>query len=431
MTSLKWLVVGVCALAFPYGSTSGSAEQGTRCDTAAELVRSTRESLKPNAERASLEDALQNLKRATDFCAGLGDAWYFLSLVGAELKDSKAQYWRKQAETWNSAAMRNGESLYAPVPLASTSTSAAGAVRSPGVASPPPAVPAIHVSSVVRKRWALVVGISRFQDPRINALKYTARDAEAVSAALKQCCEFDSVKTLLDEAATRKNITMEIDYLAKNAEPEDLVVVYMSSHGSPENLDTAGVNYIVTYDTEVSGLYSTAYAMDDLLRALGSRIKSERVIAFLDTCYSGGTYKELPSGWTASSRALTTETGVSMARLEEGLAGSRSLVVDTGSEIGRGRVPQGVGRIIITSSSQAERSWEDDKIQHGYFTYFLLDALTKPGPLSVDDVFGHVRLRVTDAVMSEKRESQHPMIVRSRDSVNLYLKDRIARKPGG
>jgi uncharacterized caspase-like protein len=207
----------------------------------------------------------------------------------------------------------------------------------------------------------------------------------------------------------------------------DLVVIYVSSHGSPENLDTAGVNYIVTHDTEVNNLYPTAYRMDDLLDDIDLRVKSGRVIAFLDTCYSGGTFRVLPTGWHgSSSRALVAQGGADIGQLQDRLArGSRTLVLEPASAVAAApqKVRQGVGRVIITSSSQAERSWEDDTIQHGYFTYYLLEALKRPSPVSVDDIFSTLRSKVPDAVRRDKKQSQNPAIARSRAGANLYLKD--------
>lgn len=415
------------AIIVALSGTAARAAQMASCVTAEELVLRVRRELPETPTQRDLDTAIQNLRRATDMCPGLGDAYYFLSVLGIQAKHPSAGVWRQRAAQWKSAALATN----APVHLADGSSTTPAALVPPTSTSPAPTRPApvpVKVSPYVQRKLALVVGISRFQDSRINSLKYTARDAEAVGDALKTCCGFDDVRVLLDEDATRRNLADEIDQLAKIAQPDDLVVLYVSSHGSPENLDTAGVNYIVTHDTEVTNLYSTAYGMDELLRALRDRIKAERVVAFLDTCYSGGTYRELPPGWSTNSRSLTPETGVSAEKLAAGLAGSRSLVLDSTSTPTPGRQAQGVGRVIITSSSQAERSWEDDTIKHGYFTYFLLDALKQPGLLSVDDVFGHVRVRVPDAVRKDKKEQQHPMIVRSQERVTLYLRDIISKQ---
>ena len=40
-----------------------------------------------------------------------------------------------------------------------------------------------------------------------------------------------------------------------------------------------------------------------------------------------------------------------------------------------GSFREGVGRAIITSSQVAEKSYESDDLQNGYFTYYLIEAL--------------------------------------------------------
>lgn len=417
------LAIGLAALLMLVEARASA--QGDRCDAARKLVASTRERLPPGALKEQQQEAVQNLRRATELCPGLGDAYYFLSLLAKELGDQpRSQMWRQRAEFHGSEAMRTGAGLF-------------DRVVEPNPGPPPPLsvppLPATRVSGTVRKKLALVVGISRFRDTGISSLKYTAKDAQAVASALERDCEFDYVKTLLDENATRYAIQTEMERLAKMAEPDDLVVIYASSHGSPENMDTAGVNYIVTHDAEVTNLYPTAYRMDDLIDDIYLRIKAARVIAFLDTCYSGGTFRQLPPGWLATSRSVAVTGGTLTSRIRERIlqGGARTIVIDDADRVAStGRVQQGIGRVIITSSSQAERSWEDEKIEHGYFTYYLLQTLRKEGPVSVDDIFGQLRLRVPESVKRDKNESQHPSMARTSDAGTLYIKDRMSgRKP--
>jgi uncharacterized caspase-like protein len=234
----------------------------------------------------------------------------------------------------------------------------------------------------------------------------------------------------MDEQATSYNIKTAITQLAKTAEPSDLVVLYISSHGSPENLDTAGNSYFVTFDTEWGNLYATAYKMNDLMDDVDVRIKAERVVALLDTCYSGRTFQELPPGWAATSRALTTEFGSLSPALQKRLnSGGRALAVVDSPAIARSdRMPQGVGRVVITSSSDAEKSWEGERIKHGYFTYYLLEALQRT-PVSLEDIYAHLKANVPAAVRRDLNESQHPTIARMRHRGDLYLRDEI--RPAG
>ena len=44
------------------------------------------------------------------------------------------------------------------------------------------------------------------------------------------------------------------EWLPHAAGPDDLVVIYVSSHGSPALADVAGVNYLVAYNTDKDSL---------------------------------------------------------------------------------------------------------------------------------------------------------------------------------
>ncbi len=46
------------------------------------------------------------------------------------------------------------------------------------------------------KKYALVVGISQYEDPEITDLQFAARDAEMVGTCLAEMCGFDEVRTL-------------------------------------------------------------------------------------------------------------------------------------------------------------------------------------------------------------------------------------------
>jgi hypothetical protein len=94
------------------------------------------------------------------------------------------------------------------------------------------------------------------------------------------------------------------------------------------------------------------------------------------------------------------------------------------------RKPQGVGRVIIAASRQNESSYEfaaDKGIQHGYFTYFLLDILSQKQAISVEDLYAHLRERVSEAVRRDTSgREQHPTMVKSLDGLaDIYLRDDI------
>src|SRR5262249_15310147 len=101
----------------------------------------------------------------------------------------------------------------------------------------------------------------------------------------------DHVKVLIDENATRANILSMLGdrWLPHVANPDDLVVIFISSHGSPATMDVAGINYLVSHDTDPENLFVTGIPMQDFVQTIKKRVHSDRVVVFLDACHSGAT----------------------------------------------------------------------------------------------------------------------------------------------
>ena len=251
------------------------------------------ERITPQSGNDAFVDALELLKHAVSVCPELGDAWYYRSLVEKRLgHDALAKYALGKAQFNGSEALDQGLN---PLEL---STPASRGAAEPGPA-PGPAAPPV-LPGPVQQKWALVVGIGHFTDTEIPRLNYTTADATAFAAALEDPSigQFpaDNVHVLTDEQATTKNIKEQLNWIARHAAANDLVVIYVATHGTPRTIDTAGgANYLVTYDTEAyngkqfneDALYATAYPMVELANAVATRMKALRTVVFLDTCYSG------------------------------------------------------------------------------------------------------------------------------------------------
>ena len=104
----------------------------------------------------------------------------------------------------------------------------------------------------IRNRYALVVGVGQFLHG-IQPLEFAARDAmnfyQFLTDPRRGQFPPGNVTFLTDGNATRSNVGTALERLQRVAGEDDLVVVYMSSHGSPP--DKRGAVNIVTHDTEV------------------------------------------------------------------------------------------------------------------------------------------------------------------------------------
>lgn len=235
----------------------------------------------------------------------------------------------------------------------------------------------------VRDKWALVIGISKFANPAYN-LQYAAKDAQDFYNYLVNEANFkkDHVLLLLNERATRENVMEAFgdQFLPSVTQEGDMVVVFVSTHGTPARKDKGGRNYIVAYDTDGGRLYGTGVDMDELYRRIKEGVKTERALIVMDTCYSGG--------------------GVPGAKGEHAPA-----------NFDPAEIAQGCGHLVISSSSPDQRSWESKASQNGVFTKYLLETLrSRNGKIDIKAAFSDVQKKVGWEVQSAWGEKQTPQL---------------------
>jgi hypothetical protein len=256
-------------------------------------------------------------------------------------------------------------------------------------AAPPPAA---------REAWAVIIGVGRYENPKIPTLRYAVADAEAMYKVLTASGFKKDHVLLLTDTAERKPTLRNIKYalgtfLARSAGKDDTVIVYFAGHGAPE-VDPRGVEkdglakYLIPSDADPDDLFSTALPMDDL-QTIFDRIEAERVVAFLDSCYSGA----------AGGRTFAAKK-------------TRAVNVD---DLFLERLTRSKGRVIITAARPSEVSIELADLGHGVFTYYLTEGLKGAGDLNKDGIVSLQELYeyVQQQVVQKSRAvggNQHPLL---------------------
>ncbi len=229
----------------------------------------------------------------------------------------------------------------------------------------------------LNRRWLLAVGIRKFADTRIPALKYTANDARSFAEYFRNDGVPESrIRVLLDDEASRKNILSAIDDIKAGIGGDDSFFFFYSSHGAG---DAEGNTYFVAFDTISDELSDTGVPMQGL-RDIIKGIACKNVVMLVDTCHSGGTKALAPQDEKAYDqmvRAASKQTRIA----------------------------------ILTSSRTHETSVESDQWGHGVFTYYLLEGIggvaddfPKNGKVSVTELFDYVMVAVPRAT----NRAQHP-----------------------
>ena len=86
--------------------------------------------------------------------------------------------------------------------------------------------------------FAVVVGISDYQDEGIPDLRFADKDAEAFAAFLQSTAggnlDEDHLKVLINEKATQAQFAAALDWLWEVAGENDKAIIYFSGHGDVE-----------------------------------------------------------------------------------------------------------------------------------------------------------------------------------------------------
>ena len=246
------------------------------------------------------------------------------------------------------------------------------------------------------QRWAVVIGVSDYEDSRIPSLRYAARDAQVfhdwlVSPTGGRYAP-SKVKLLLNRNATNERIKDALFNWLKQAIEEDVVVIYFAGHGSPESPEAVQNLFLLPTNARYDNIAVTGFPMWDVETALKRFIKARRVVIIADACHAAGVGQSFDV-------AVRADRGLQVNQISAGLQGL--------SDVGE-------GVCVISASrdrefSQESREWGGG---HGVFTHYLLEGLKgaadfdRSGSVSV----GEVTVYVSQQVRRATRNAQNPVV---------------------
>lgn len=138
----------------------------------------------------------------------------------------------------------------------------------------------------VGRYFALIIGIDKYSGDW-KPLRNAVNDAKAVEKQLNSRYEFQSVRTLYNEQATRANILNEYEWLMANVRENDNLLIFYSGHGDYNEALQRG--YWVPADATSSSI-SGLIANTDIQTFL-SGIKSKHTFLIADACFSGDIFR--------------------------------------------------------------------------------------------------------------------------------------------
>jgi hypothetical protein len=219
------------------------------------------------------------------------------------------------------------------------------------------------------ERWALVIGISKYDDPSLNPL-FGQNDAKKIAADLERYAGFDHGQVLVltddqpaDRQPRRERILWWLSVLKQNASPQGLLLVFFSGHG----LESQGESFLIPKEAHLNFdrtyLEQNAVPIEVVSKSL-REAQAKQIIVLVDACRSnpyaakGNTSNKMTSKFVDSFDYEKQNSGIS-------------------------------AYVKIFSTSPGEESFQYQEMEMGYFSWVLDQALSgvyDQGQLTLKDL---------------------------------------------
>jgi hypothetical protein len=242
------------------------------------------------------------------------------------------------------------------------------------------------VSSYAQQKYALVIGIAGYPSFNKNEqVRYADRDATDFAAFIQtfQGGSFPSrnVHLVTNSDAKRERLYEEFNWLYKTLGPQDVLYVFFSGHG----VEYRSTSYFLPYNASMDNLLADGIPMSEFFKRVTVDTSAKQVVVFIDACHAGAA------------------------------EGAKSpLSADIQKEWESSNAKEGQVTMALFSSMAYEKSWEDAKLSHGLFTWYLLEGLkgaapkTPQGFITAEKLWDYVRANVESRSQANFAARQTP-----------------------
>ena len=218
-------------------------------------------------------------------------------------------------------------------------------------------------------KWAFIISIENYKDA--DEVRFSKRSGEMFGKVANHSLGVPerNIYTLIDSDATTTAIKDNLRRMLENVKQGDTVYFYYSGHGVPSN---NGKAYILPQDKFVDYVHEDQNLQLDNIYLNLTSSKAGKVIAFVDSCFSGRTGAE-------NSQTLFKDKGV---------AGIYARKVKT--EFDKNKM------VVLTAGSNTQFSNMLKEKGHRMFSYFLMRDILK-GNKDLDILFSSVKVKVYES----------------------------------
>jgi WD40 repeat protein len=249
-------------------------------------------------------------------------------------------------------------------------------INSAGVQSVKQSVEIVYIpdEEQLGDAYIISVAVAEYENPQYN-LRYTLNDGKELISTFRKVDGYNIIYTdsLFGKDCNRQNFD-RLRKLLEKTDVNDLVVLHFAGHGL---LDEEMNFWFATHDTDFDNpsIKGIEYSQ---IESLIDNIPARKKLVLIDACHSGefDIEQDLPQSFDSNDDKISSR-GVavfSMPREESrsvaGLKNSFELMTELFTD-----VRKGTGAVIVSAATGSGYAIEFRELQHGIFTYSVLNGI--------------------------------------------------------
>jgi Caspase domain len=249
------------------------------------------------------------------------------------------------------------------------------------------------------KLYALLVGVTNYEDNELNDIHFGGVDAEALAEALERqkgglyadvqtkIVDFPSRPDIVPKVIgppTRDNVFKGLYWLKQVMTDNDLAIIFLSGHGYRDLDDPRPEFWFLTRETNTNELPTTAISGTDLFKQITGL--AGKKILFIDACHVG-------TDLNANTMAVPAEAYPNMDKFVNDFTTA------------------GSGLVVYAASQATELAHEDPDDRHGAFAEALIESIGEGKGANPDGriTTDLLHFYIVERVKSLTKGAQHPV----------------------
>ena len=224
----------------------------------------------------------------------------------------------------------------------------------------------VKQATINNTKWLFIIGIEKYDET--DDIKFSKRSAIAFKDVAKKTLGIKerNIVTLLDNKATAGRIKNQLRIFLSEIKQGDTLYFYYNGHGIPDPTNE-GEPYILPSDMVPDFIVSEqGFALKNIYQQL-SNSKAGKVVAFIDSCFSGSTDGRAVIKGVAASRLIPKQVGFDKDKM-----------------------------VILTAGQKMQYSNMYKEKGHRMFSYFVMKSLLE-GKRDVSLLFKEISYKVSEA----------------------------------